>query len=332
MKRNRSYSLRLLTALLVVFILVGCGRSSSNDETQNQKNLTVLTIGTADSGGTMVPAGKAIAQIVSAKDDSLLINIGASTGSAMNVSGLADGEIDLGLVSGDVAYAAYTGSGDFSEPVEGLRAIAALYTSTSVWVVPQSSDMEYVHDIAGKKVSAGPHDSATDTIARVTVRALGLADGGFTIENRSYEAGTRQLQSGKLDAIHGFAGNPISSFCDMMEQLPCRILKFTDEELAEILAQNQNYIATYIPAGTYSGQSEVINTFGVKCLLCVSSAMSQEQAYQLTKIIYECREELAEAHPAMSAMADPEFMYGDLAVELHDGAAQFYKEQGFELD
>ena len=331
-KRNRSYSMRIL-AVLVVLILSGCGGASSDDESQKQQDLTVLTIGTADSGGTMLPAGKAVAKVVASKDSSFLINIGASTGSTMNALGLANGEIDMGLVSADVAYAAYT-AGDvaFPEPVESLRVIAALYTSSSNWIAPESLGAEYVHDLAGRTIGVGPEDSTTDLAARVAIRAVNLDEDSLTLINCSLEAGAQQIKEKKLDAVHGFAGNPVSSVYQLALEQPCRILKYTDDELQTILAQNEYYVAVDVPANTYSGQTEVIKTFGVKCLLCVSSSMPEEQVYRLTKILYESREELAESHPAMADMLNPEFMYKDLPVPLHDGAARFYKEQGFELD
>lgn len=43
-------------------------------------SLKILTIGTADSGGTMYPVGKAISLVIGDADSSIKINISASTG------------------------------------------------------------------------------------------------------------------------------------------------------------------------------------------------------------------------------------------------------------
>ena len=45
-------------------------------------------------------------------DSSIKINISASTGSSGNVHS-QDGSIDLGLVSGDIAFSAVNGTGEF---------------------------------------------------------------------------------------------------------------------------------------------------------------------------------------------------------------------------
>ena len=130
MKKRRSI-LCLLAAMCLV--LAACGSGNGESEVRG------LTIGTADSGGTMYPVGKAIAKVITEDTTTgISMNVNASTGSAMNVQALADGNIDLGLVTGDVAYEALHGLGGFAQPAKGLRVIGAVYTSTANWMAPVS--------------------------------------------------------------------------------------------------------------------------------------------------------------------------------------------------
>lgn len=142
---------RVLPALLVLcLLLTGCGRRAAP---------TLLTIGTADRGGSMAPAGKAIAAALT--KDGRKVSVSVSTGSAMNVESLAAGNIDLGLVSGDVAHAAYEGQGAYDGQPQSLRAVAAIYSQVSCWIAPQNTHAEYVHDLAGLRLGVGPEDSST---------------------------------------------------------------------------------------------------------------------------------------------------------------------------
>lgn len=50
----------------------------------------------------------------------------------------------------------------------------------------------------------------------------------------------------------------------------------TQEEIDKVLAGNAAYIQTKIPAGTYTGQDNDANTFGVKCLIIVTADMDAE--------------------------------------------------------
>lgn len=126
-------------------------------EDQPADRLRILTIGTADSGGTMYPVGKAIAQAISQADASITVNLSASEGSVSNALALQNGEIDLGLVSGDVAYAALNGQQEFEgAPCRDLRVIAAVYPSLSNWIAPSSLGISYIHELKGRRIAIGP--------------------------------------------------------------------------------------------------------------------------------------------------------------------------------
>ena len=69
--------------MLLTFLLglSGCSGSTSADARVNDhpneadEELHVLTIGTADSGGTMYPVGSALASVLSGHDEQLKVNL-----------------------------------------------------------------------------------------------------------------------------------------------------------------------------------------------------------------------------------------------------------------
>lgn len=317
MKFRNTAPLALLLSLALV--LPGCAAPKAEP--------TLLTIGTADRGGTMAPAGSAIAAVLSDGEERK-VSVSVSSGSTMNVQSLAAGDIDLGLVSGDVAYAAYVGAEEFDGQPQPLRAVAAVYSSVSCWIAPAAGATEYVHDLGGLRLGVGPQDSTTELSARAAVDILDLETQGAQLVNCSLEEGARQVADGTLDALHAFAGVPARSLTWLTQQESCRLLPFTDEELSRILAENQSYYAACIPAGTYSGQTEDLNTFGAKCLLCVRADAPDELVYQLTQALYHGAEELGQSTPALAEMARPEFLYENLPIPLHQGAADFYRAEG----
>lgn len=308
----------LCATALLILLPTGC-RGRSLPSTSGE--LTVLTIGTADSGGTMYPVGSAIARELN--QDDLKINVSASNGSSMNIQNLAAGEIDLGLVSGDAAYTAYH---DPDGTGTGLRAIAAVYTSVSNWLSPVSTGAVYVHDLKGLQVGVGPERSTTELAAQAAIQAVGLNSSNTTLVNCGLGAGSESVLNGELDAIHGFSGNPISGLASLAEQVRCRVLRYTQDELDTIIAGNDYYIQAVIPAGTYAGQKQDVDTFGIKCLLCVDISMDEDLVYRLTKALWESRTALAAAHPCMADMEEDSFLYQDLTVPLHPGAERFYRE------
>ena len=315
----------LLLVMAALVLTAGCAGSGSPGA--GGEELTVLTIGTADSGGTMYKIGDCIAQAITNTDSSIKVNLGASTGSTMNVQELDKGEIDLGLVSGDIAYAAYHGQERFEEPMEDLRAVAAVFLSTSNWMAPASSGLEYVHDLIGLRIGTGPQASTSELSAQTVVATLNLDQGGTSLVNCGLGDGAEMVARGELDAIHGFSGAPVGGLMELARQQPCTLLKYTPQELEDIVAQDPLYHPAVIPAGAYEGQTEDVDTFGVKCLLCVDASMPQELAYRLTREIWQSAGELSQEHPAMEPMTRAEFICQDLPIPLHPGARQFYEEQ-----
>lgn len=330
----------LFTVLLsLLSVLWGCSPNQPNNTATAGKTeaapeagakLKVLTIGTADSGGTMYPVGNAIAQVISDHDANIKVNLSASNGSFTNVEWIEDGQIDMGLVSGDVAFAAYFGTDDFSgRPVKRLRAIGAIYTSVSNWMAPESSGLVYVHDLAGKSAAIGPQGSTTDISARITIDAVGLNSGDTTLVNSGLGSGSVAVLDGTLDAVHGFAGIPISGLTELSRTVPCRVLKFTQEELREIISKNSFYYNVTIPAGTYPSQDEDVDSFGIKCLLCVDEEMDEELVYRLTKILDESIPQLSASHESLASLSQKGFICDDLSIPLHRGAERYYLEAGY---
>ncbi len=335
---KKSFVLPFFTAACLVFTLPACSGSSpaspdtfsAKESSKETSSLQILTIGTADSGGTMYPVGIALADAISGYDEQIKVNLSASNGSFTNVEGITGGQFDMGLVSGDVAYAAYYGTDEFEgRPVTGLRAIGAVYSSLSNWMAPKSEDLYYVHDLAGRRVVIGPQGSTTDLAARISLQEAGITSSNTTLQNYGLGYGSQEVLKGNMDAVHGFAGIPIHGLTELAEAVPCRILKYTPGELENILSENSFYYNAVIPAGTYPGQLEDVDTFGIKCLLCVSGDMDEELVYRLTKILDESKPQLAESHEALSSLTQPGFMESALPIPLHPGAERYYIEKGY---
>lgn len=324
-------ALSIIFLFLLCVLTGGCSKSTPSDVPRTNTSpdpVRVLTIGTADSGGTMSPVGSAIAQVISHSDSSISVNISTSTGSSENVRSLARGEIDLALVSGDIALAAVNAEGEFSEePSKDLRAIAAVYSSVSSWLAPSSLGISYVHDLKGKRIGVGPRDSTTELSARVVLETMGINDSNTVLKSCGLGSGAQEIRSQSLDAVHAFAGLPVYGLYELSESVPCTVLKYTEDELASILEENPSYYPETIPAGSYRGQTDMVETFGIKCLLCVSAETDDDLVYELTGILYRGIPELKEMHAALSLMEEKGFLCSGLPIRLHPGAERFYREQ-----
>lgn len=327
--------LSLILALAMVFALAACGKKQpSNDgNTDGDKPArgnVIMTFGTADTGGSMYPAGAAVSQVWTNNVQGVKCNTQTSTGSFQNCQDVSTGEVDVAVATSDVVLNAYNGTGKFADigKLDNLRVIGAVYTSVLSGVALKSSGLTYIHDLLGKRVAVGPAASATENATLAAFDAMGIDSSNTSLENLGLGDGADSVGDGILDAAFGFAGLPIGGQLNLAATKEIQVLDMTQEEIDKVLAGNAAYIQTKIPAGTYTGQDNDANTFGVKCLIIVTADMDADLVYDLCKAMNEHTEELAAGNALLKDMTDPSFLCTQMPIPLHDGAQKYYSEQG----
>ena len=330
--------LSLILALAMVFALVACGEkqpasdgdASGDGDKQPARGNVIMTFGTADTGGSMYPAGAAVSQVWTNNVQGVKCNTQTSTGSFQNCQDVSTGEVDVAVATSDVVLNAYNGTGKFADigKLDNLRVIGAVYTSVLSGVALKSSGLTYIHELLGKRVAVGPAASATENATLAAFDAMGIDSSNTSLENLGLGDGADSVGDGILDAAFGFAGLPIGGQLNLAATKEIQVLDMTQEEIDKVLAGNAAYIQTKIPAGTYTGQDNDANTFGVKCLIIVTADMDADLVYDLCKAMNEHTEELAAGNALLKDMTDPSFLCTQMPIPLHDGAQKYYSEQG----
>ena len=329
--------LSLILALAMVFALVACGEKqpasdgdASSDGDKSARGNVIMTFGTADTGGSMYPAGAAVSQVWTNNVQGVKCNTQTSTGSFQNCQDVSTGEVDVAVATSDVVLNAYNGTGKFADigKLDNLRVIGAVYTSVLSGVTLKSSGLTYIHDLLGKRVAVGPAASATENATLAAFDVMGIDSSNTSLENLGLGDGADSVGDGILDAAFGFAGLPIGGQLNLAATKEIQVLDMTQEEIDKVLAGNAAYIQTKIPAGTYTGQDNDANTFGVKCLIIVTADMDADLVYDLCKAMNEHTEEMAAGNALLKDMTDPSFLCTQMPIPLHDGAQKYYSEQG----
>lgn len=329
--------LSLILALAMVFALVACGEKqpasdgdASGDGDKSARGNVIMTFGTADTGGSMYPAGAAVSQVWTNNVEGVKCNTQTSTGSFQNCQDVSIGEVDVAVATSDVVLNAYNGTGKFADigKLDNLRVIGAVYTSVLSGVALKSSGLTYIHELLGKRVAVGPAASATENATLAAFGVMGIDSSNTSLENLGLGDGADSVGDGILDAAFGFAGLPIGGQLNLAATKEIQVLDMTQEEIDKVLAGNAAYIQTKIPAGTYTGQDNDANTFGVKCLIIVTADMDADLVYDLCKAMNEHTEELAAGNALLKDMTDPSFLCTQMPIPLHDGAQKYYSEQG----
>lgn len=326
----------LAAAALALSMLAGCGGGSAGGSTSGDasgsqaatRGNVMMTFGTGDTGGSLYPAGAALSQLWTNNVQGVKSNTQTSTGSFQNVQDVASGEVDVAVATADVVLNGYSGEGKFTEALDNIRVIGAVYTSVSSGVALKDSGLEYVHDLKGKRVAVGPAASATENSCLDAFAVMDIDASNTSLENLGLGDGADSVGDGIIDAAFGFAGLPIGGQLNLAATKDIVVLNYTQEEIDAILAGNAAYIQSSIPAGTYTGQDYDTMTFGVKCLIIVSADMDESLVYDMCKAMNENSADLAAGNALLSEMTDPSFLCTNMPIPLHAGAEKYYSEQG----
>ena len=107
-------------------------------------------------------------------------------------------------------------------------------------------------------------------------------------------------------------------------------LQPSDETLATMTERYGWDVAT-LPANSFEGQEQDLQLPATNTVLVARSDLSNELAYLITKTINENADRLAAGHKALEDF-DPASRAWDqslVGMELHPGAAQYYRERGW---
>ncbi|ADZ69518.1 TAXI family TRAP transporter solute-binding subunit [Polymorphum gilvum] len=286
--------------------------------------INVLTGGTS---GVYYPLGVALAKIYGEKIPGARTQVQSTKASVENLNLLQQGKGELALSLGDSVKLAWEGNEEagFKAPLSKLRGIAAVYPNYIQIVASKDSGITSLDGLKGKSLSVGAPKSGTELNARAIFGAAGMGYGDLgKTEYLPFAESVELIKNRQLDATLQSAGLGVASIKDLATSVPINVVAVPE---SVVTALGAPYIAATIPAGTYEGQSEDVPTVAVVNFLVTHDGVSEETAYQMTKLLFENLPELVAAHSAARAISLDNALNG-MPIPLHPGAERFYKEKG----
>lgn len=302
--------------LLGTFAMVGCSDSD-------------LKIGAAKQSGNYFKFAESLSEQLKA-DGEFKVKVMETSGSATNVRQLNNNNFQLAFAQNDVAYDAYHAVGIFRGGFEmnAFSAVAGLYTEACHVIVRADSNINKISDLSGKKVSVGELHSGTEKNALQILEPYNLADSyKITQFNLSYDDSIQAIKNKKIDAFFVTLAVNDNLIKKLSNELQIKVLPVENDKVEKII-DNYTYYSPYtIPAGTYKGQTEDVNTVGIKSLLLVSNNLSDDDVYKITSIFFKNSGKYGDILPKNYSIT-PENASKNVSVPFHKGASRYYAEKG----
>lgn len=288
------------------------------------KFINVLTGGTS---GIYYPLGVALSQLYGNNIEGSKTSVQATKASVENLNLLQANRGELGFALGDSVAAAWKGDAEagFKKPLHKLRLIAAVYPNYIQIVANKDANIKTLADLKGKRVSVGAPKSGTELNARAIFAAAGLTYDDFgAVEYLPYAESVELIKNRQLDATLQSSGLGMAAFRDLASTMPVNFVPIPQKVIDRI--GNAAFQPGVIPAKTYDGQDADVPTIAIQNMLVTNSRVSDDVAYQMTKLIFENLDYLRNAHAAAKAITIDKAT--NSPIPLHPGAERYYKEVG----
>jgi uncharacterized protein len=310
---------RRLAGLAAAFALM-----TASVPVQAQDFITILTGGTS---GVYYPLGVALSKIYSEKIQGSRPTVQATKASVENLTLLQQGRGEVAFTLGDSLALAWAGDEEagFKSKLTKLRGLAAIYPNYIQVVASKDTGIKTLADLKGKRLSVGAPKSGTELNARAILEGAGLSykDLG-KVEYLPFSESVELMKNRQLDATLQSAGLGVASIRDLASSVDIVVVEIPASVVDKV---GSPYVKATIPANTYSGQSQAVETAAVINYLVTHSGVKDELAYEMTKALYENLPELQAAHAAARDIKLENAIKG-MPVPLHPGAERYLKERG----
>jgi len=294
--------------------------TSTGTQTGGSSGSTRLSWHAGGTGGTYYPLSNEIKTIVEENTD-FSLNVQSTGASVENVGSLAGGSADFALIQNDIAYFAKNGTGiDTFEgnAIDNLEGVATLYPETITIVTLSNSDIETLSDLSGATINTGDLGSGTQVNANQILEAVGITD--YNEQNAGFSQASEQLANGDIDAAFVVGGWPVGAIEELATTNNVQIVPIQGDNRQAVKDAASWFADDTIPAGTYSGIDEAVETVAVQAMIATNSGVPADTVEAVTAAIFDNVDDLTIKTDFISADSAQDGM----SIELHDGAAAYF--------
>jgi len=272
-----------------------------------------LTLATASASGEYYAFGKALAEVVSTRNDDIEIEVKVTRGSIDNLEQLEAGQAQLALVQSD------------SPGTPSTRSIAMLFPEIAHVVVAAESGIERFSDLQTRRVALMPEGSGSYKLFWAIAEHYELSPQRLNFVDVPSAEAYAAFRTGEIDAFFQVMalGNP--ELAALLESRRARLLPI--DQVTALQLTHPYFESATIPAGTYDGARPMppqdVSAVGVRAVLICHEAVPADVAYRITETLYEYRSELVARYPRAATIVLPE-SGENLGFPTHPGARSFY--------
>ena len=299
-----------------------------------QEKRTRISIGTGGTGGVYYPLGGGIAAVLSKHVPGVDATAEVTAGSVANMQLIGGGKSELAFTMADTAWDAYNGLDKFTDKKVALRTLVVFYPNRMHVVTVDGSGIMKMSDLKGKRIATGAPVSGTEVMSMRLLEAYGLdPNKDVTRERLSVAESVNAIKDGKIDAFTWVGGVPTPAVTDLAATPGKKIRLIDHGDGAEGMRKKYGpiYVKNRILANAYPGEARETSNVDVWNLLVVPANADEKLVYEITKTLFEKKDELVRVHKDASFLELANQMSGASPIPFHPGAVRYFKEKGLAM-
>ncbi|BDW88665.1 MULTISPECIES: TAXI family TRAP transporter solute-binding subunit [Thalassospira] len=289
-----------------------------------------LLIGSTSASSSHYGYFVSVAKLINDADNGIEASV-VETGATMdNLRRIERDQIDLGLVTTNVAQHAHAGTKAFDgRAMDGLGLLWVYTGAPQNVIVREDSGIATLSDLADKRFNPGIKGSATESTTEAVFEALGLS--------AEYVRGstTDVVDMIKDNRVTGYvksgAGLKLdSSTLDIATFTPIKVLSLTDDQKQALIEKMPDISVVDIPEGAADGV-DAYSTWSFGVGVGAGASLSEDAAYKIVDAIMSDTEVQGTAMASVKGVNLAELTLQYATIPLHPGAAKWFRENGYDI-
>ena len=325
---------KIVSAVMVCLFLLVCLSACSQGGNQASSASTdapeaggtsgddTLIMGTGSTGTGLYGMGASISNVIR-QNSNFQVTAQTTGGTPANINLLATGQVDLIIVSG--------GDQDVLKDIPEARLLFVATPYAIQFGMQKGSSYSSIEDMKGCRLAVPVPGTGGYTSSEAVLDALGLSFDDFNTSFMAVSDSDQAFKDGKVDVLGQISSMPHPGWLEISTTgRGIDIYQFTEEELKKIAEKYPDYSSTVIPAGTYKDQDQDIQTLGIWARLICTSEMSEEQAYEIARVMDQNHEEIVQGFGQLKdATVENTIAVSEASsIPLHPGVVKYFKEIG----
>lgn len=321
-----------VTSIKVLAVGLSILSGASGAQAQPARQWVIATGGT---GGVYYPLGGGLANILGKSIPGVVATAQVTGGSVDNLRLLGAKKADIGFSQVDAAWDAINGTDKFTTGKLDIKALAVLYPNHMHVVTISTTGIKSVAEMKGRRVSTGSTGSATEVFANRVLEAAGLDHAkDIRKERLGVAESVNAMKDNKIDAFFWVGGLPTAAVTDLAATPNTKIamIDFSDLTAKMNAKYGPLYSETVIPKETYKGMDADNKNNAVWNILAVPGSTTDEQAYEITKVLFDKQADLAIVHAEGRNFNLKIQTKANAGIPFHPGAVKYLTEKGVKFD